>query len=45
MEIDEQKLNKRIEEIKEALGEIRRVTSLSEEEFWGDKEHIVKEVL
>lgn len=40
MQIDKEKIKKRIVEIGEALSEIKRITSLSDKEFWSDKEHI-----
>jgi uncharacterized protein YutE (UPF0331/DUF86 family) len=40
MEIDKEKIKKRFSEINEALQEIRKLTSLSDKEFWAKKEYI-----
>lgn len=40
MEIDKEKIKKRFSEINEALEEIRKLTSLNDEEFWSKKEYI-----
>lgn len=40
MEVDKEKIKKRFEEISHALEEIRRITSLDDEKFWADEEHI-----
>src|SRR3989338_1394933 len=40
MEIDKEKIKQRFAEINESLKEIKRLTSLKDEEFWTKKENI-----
>jgi uncharacterized protein YutE (UPF0331/DUF86 family) len=40
MEIDREKIKQRFSEINETLSEVRRLSSLPEEEFWSKKEYI-----
>lgn len=40
MEIDKEKIKQRFSEINESLEEIKRLTSLSDEEFWTKKENM-----
>ncbi|MEW6608092.1 MAG: DUF86 domain-containing protein [bacterium] len=40
MEIDKEKIKQRVSEIREALKEIQRLTSIDEKEFWSKKENM-----
>jgi uncharacterized protein YutE (UPF0331/DUF86 family) len=40
MELDQDKIKERVSEIQECLGEIERLVSVSEENFWSKKENI-----
>ncbi len=40
MEIDKEKIKQRFSEINEALTEIKRLTSLDDQQFWAKKENI-----
>ncbi|MEW6621334.1 MAG: DUF86 domain-containing protein [bacterium] len=40
MEIDKEKIKQRVSEIREALKEIQRLTSVDEKEFWSKKENM-----
>jgi uncharacterized protein YutE (UPF0331/DUF86 family) len=40
MEIDKDKIKNRFSEINEALAEVKRLSSFSDDEFWSKKEYI-----
>lgn len=40
MQLDQEKIKKRLAEINESLAEVRRLSSFSDDEFWSKKEHM-----
>lgn len=40
MQLDREKIKKRFSEINEAITEAKKIASLSDEEFWSEKEHM-----